>query len=152
MVKTLKFPQNQENVEGGSWYIASRTQCLPSLFKWWPLTFLQQGQICLPIHFYGENVEKSFSQNVWKTKCWILQCMIKVVKLVSYNQNFVPWGLSALAPGLCTCIKCVMSSSLNPFEQFSPVAFCQKGIDNLFCRIPHHWTSWPPCPYMNKST
>ena len=31
--------------------------------------------------------------------------MIKVVKPFSYNQNFVPWGLSALAPGLYTCIK-----------------------------------------------
>ena len=26
------------------------------------LTFLRQGQICVPIHLYGENVEKSFSQ------------------------------------------------------------------------------------------
>ena len=31
--------------------------------------------------------------------------MIKVVKLFCYNQNFVPWGLSALVPGLYTCIK-----------------------------------------------
>ena len=29
-----------------------------------PLTFLRQGQICVPMHLYGENVEKSFSQNV----------------------------------------------------------------------------------------
>ena len=34
----------------------------------WPFTFLQQGQICIPIHLYGENVEKSFSQKVLKTK------------------------------------------------------------------------------------
>ena len=32
-----------------------------------PLTFLRQGQICVPMHLYGENVEKSFSQNVLKT-------------------------------------------------------------------------------------
>ena len=31
-----------------------------------PLTFLQQGQICVPMDLYGENVEKSFSQNVLK--------------------------------------------------------------------------------------
>ena len=30
------------------------------------LTFLQQGQICTPIHLYGENDEKSFFQNVLK--------------------------------------------------------------------------------------
>ena len=32
-----------------------------------PLTFLWQGQIYVPMHLYGENVEKSFSQNVLKT-------------------------------------------------------------------------------------
>ena len=31
-----------------------------------PLTILRQGQICIPMHLYGENVEKSFSQNVLK--------------------------------------------------------------------------------------
>ena len=33
------------------------------------LTFdhLRQGQICIPMHLYGKNVEKSFSQNVLKT-------------------------------------------------------------------------------------
>ena len=56
----------------------------------WPLT-LMQGQM------YGENVENLFSQNVLKTYGWNLQCMIKVVKFFSYNQNFVPRGLSALA-------------------------------------------------------
>ena len=29
-----------------------------------PLIFLRQGQICVPMHFYGENIEKLFSQNV----------------------------------------------------------------------------------------
>ena len=33
----------------------------------WPLTFLQQDQICVPMHLYGENVEKFCSQNVLKT-------------------------------------------------------------------------------------
>ena len=43
----------------------------------WPLTFLRQGQICIPMHLYGENVEKSFSQNVLKTNGWNLQWVIK---------------------------------------------------------------------------
>ena len=37
-----------------------------------PLTFLHQGQICIPILLYGENVEKSFSQNVLKANGWNL--------------------------------------------------------------------------------
>ena len=32
-----------------------------------PLTFLWQGQNCVPMHLYGDNVEKLFSQNVLKT-------------------------------------------------------------------------------------
>ena len=39
------------------------------------VTILQQGQICVSIHLYGENVEKSISQNVLKTNGWNLQCM-----------------------------------------------------------------------------
>ena len=42
-----------------TWYIASRTIGLPSLFM---MTFLQQGQI---YHLYGENVSKSFSQYMY---------------------------------------------------------------------------------------
>ena len=69
-----------------------------------------------------------------KDLCWNLPCMIREVKLVSYKQNFVLWGLSALALGLYTCIKLcniLMSSSLKLLEQFSPDftwAFCWKGI------------------------
>ena len=29
-----------------------------------PLTFLGQGQISVSTHFYGENIDKSFSQNL----------------------------------------------------------------------------------------
>ena len=38
----------------------------------WPLTFLSQGQIFVPMHLYVENIEKSFSQNVLKTNGWNL--------------------------------------------------------------------------------
>ena len=31
------------------------------------LTFLRQDQICVPMHLYEKNIEKSFSQNVFKT-------------------------------------------------------------------------------------
>ena len=47
----------------------------------WPLNILGQGKICIPMHLFGENIEKSFSQNVLITNSWNLQCMYKVVKL-----------------------------------------------------------------------
>ena len=62
----------------------------------WPLTFLQLGQICFPIH----NAEKSFSQNISKTNGWNLQFIIKVVKVFSYSQNFMPWAVFANSAGL----------------------------------------------------
>ena len=68
----------------------------------WLLTFLQQGQICVPMLLSGENINKNvivFSK-CSKANCWNLQCMIKVVNLFSYSQMFVPWELIALALGL----------------------------------------------------
>ena len=78
----------------------------------WPLTCSWQGQIFFSIFLYVGNVEKSFSQNVLKTNGWNLQCMIKLVKRFSYNQNFVPRELSALAY--------LLTSSLKQLDQCSP--------------------------------
>ena len=63
----------------------------------WPLTFLRQGQLWVPLHLYGENIEQSFYHNELKTKDWNLQCMIKVVKCFSYYQKFCHLGV------LCPC-------------------------------------------------
>ena len=76
------------------------------------LIFLRQSQICVPTHLYW-NVEKSFYQNVSKTNGLNLQYVTKTVIYFSYNQNLVPWGLSALAHRLYACIelcnfKCVL--------------------------------------------
>ena len=69
--KTFKnLLQNQESFGAESWHMASRTHGLPSLFNDdRRLTFdlFWQGQICIPMHVYGEVVEKSFSQTVLKT-------------------------------------------------------------------------------------
>ena len=71
MVKTLKnlLLHNQESFGAKPWYIALRTQGLPCTNDDRRLTIdlLWQGQICISIHLYWENVEKSFSQNVLKT-------------------------------------------------------------------------------------
>ena len=87
------------------------------------------------MHLYRENVEKSFSQNVLKTNGRNLQFMIKVVKLLRYNQNFVPWVLSALAPVIYRC----MYKSLNVFFESARPNFARfnmgpsvEGRDNLF--------------------
>ena len=62
----------------------------------WPNTFLPQGQICVP----SQNVEKSFSENVFKTtNDWNLQtCMIEAVKLFNDNQTFYPPSV------ICSCL------------------------------------------------
>ena len=36
-----------------------------------------QGQVCAPIYLYGENVKKSFSQNVLKTMAEIYKEWLK---------------------------------------------------------------------------
>ena len=71
----------------------------------WHLTFLHLGQICVPVHLYGENIEKSVSHNVLKINGWNLQCMIKVANPFSYNQKFVPWGYLPLALGYIIVLK-----------------------------------------------
>ena len=62
----------------------------------WHLT-LRQGQIYIPVHLYGEYIDNSVSQNVWKTNDWNLQCMIKAANPFSCNQNFVPQDYLPLA-------------------------------------------------------
>ena len=49
--------------------------------------FKARSNLCA-LTFVSRNVEKSFSQWIIKPNGWNLQCMIKVVKLFSYCQNF----------------------------------------------------------------
>ena len=96
MVKTFKnlLLQNQESFKAESWYIALRsTKFIQMVIVGWPLTFLWQGQICIPMHLYGENVEKSFSQNVLKTNGWNLQRMIKACPLCLIFKGISPTQL-----------------------------------------------------------
>ena len=92
----------------------------------WPLIFLRQGQICIPKHLYWENVKKSFSQNVWKTYGWNLQCVIKVVKRFSYNKKkIVPWGYVLLSllkhENLTTSKKYCVKEEKEQFLLFSTI-------------------------------
>ena len=70
--------------------------------------------------------------------------MIKVANTFSDNKNFVPRGLSALAPGLYTCINyqnLQMSSSLKQLDQFSPdftLGFLSKEYYQFVEMVLHH--------------
>ena len=105
---------------GESW----STKFVEMMIQGWPLIFLWQGQIWVQILLFRENVEKSFSQNVVKTSSWNLQCMIKVVKPFSYNQNIhkIVLSLNSFSE----------TNSLINFHQISYGFFCQRDIDSLF--------------------
>ena len=61
-----------------------------------------------------------------------MQCIIKIVNLFSYNQNFVLWELSALVPWLCTCkYLCIFFFFFFFFFFFSKTAW---AIFITFCR------------------
>ena len=51
------------------------------------------------------NHEKNVKNQTSKRFLWNLQQMGKVIRPFCWHQNFVPWGISAPAPGLYTCIK-----------------------------------------------
>ena len=63
MVKILRnLFQNQESFEAESWCIGDSrsTKFVQSMTLGWPLTFLWQGQICIPMHLYAKNIENHF--------------------------------------------------------------------------------------------
>ena len=60
--------------------------------------------------------------------------LYNVVELFSYNQDFVPHELSALANGLYTGIfkRLLLWNRLANFHQFSHGLFCWRDVNNLF--------------------
>ena len=64
---------------------------------------------CLPLprgYIHVLNHEKNCTKSDFKDIFFLnLQQMNEVTRHFSWNQNFVPGGLSAPAPGLYTCIK-----------------------------------------------
>ena len=69
----LKILQNnllqyQESFKAENWYIASGTRStkfIQMMTLGWHLTFLQQGQICVPMHLYGVNIVNLLKINGW---------------------------------------------------------------------------------------
>ena len=66
----------------------------------WHLTFLRQGQVCVSMHLYWDNIEKnkSFSLCI-NDQCLKIIIMIKVAKPFGYNQKFVTKGYLPLPRG-----------------------------------------------------
>ena len=117
------------------------TKLIQLMILGWPLTFLWQGQICIPIPWYGEN-EKSFSENVLKTTGWNLQCMIKVSNSFSYNENFAFQGYLLL-------------SSMKQLHRFSPdytLGLLLEAFYQFIQMVLHHETRWPTCHFMVNNT
>ena len=56
------------------------------------MTFSWQCQIFVPMHLYGKNIEKLFSENLLKTNGLNLQCMITVVNLLRASKVLSPGG------------------------------------------------------------
>ena len=64
------------------------------------------GAVCLLAYIHVLNHEKKmYKIRLQKDFFRNLQQMGKVIRPFCWHQNFVPWGLSANAPGLYTCIK-----------------------------------------------
>ena len=90
MVKTLEnlLLQNQESFWAESWYIALRTQALPSLFnddhRLTFYLFTARSNLRLYGFVWGGKVEKSFFFfNMYLRLMAETQCMIKIVKCFS---------------------------------------------------------------------
>ena len=63
---------------------------------------------CLPLpwgYIHVENIKKCVWNHNSKKFVWNLQQMVEVMRAFCWHQKFVPKGFSALASGLCTCIK-----------------------------------------------
>ena len=80
-------------------YYSRSTKFVQMMIVGWLFTFFQQAEICIPMHLYEENVEKSYSQNVLKTNGWNLH-MIKVanplVTIKIFSPGFIcpcPWAM-----------------------------------------------------------
>ena len=60
---------------------------------------------------------------------WNLKQMGKVIRPFCWHQNFVPWGLSALFPGLYACIKSWKNCKESDFK-------------DIFFKTCNKWMKW----------
>ena len=90
-----------------------------------------------------------------KTFFWNLQLMNEVTRHFCWHQNFVPWGLSTPAPGLCTCIKSWKQLyKIRRQREFLKLAINDRS-DKMFLLTSKFLPQWivSPCPgaiYMYK--
>ena len=68
-------------------------------------TYFMARSNLVPYASVWEKVEQWFFQKLLSSMIWNLQQMNEVTIHFCWHQSFVPWGLSAPALGLYTCIK-----------------------------------------------
>ena len=79
---------------------------------------------------------------------WTLQQMNEVTRHFCWNQNFVPWGLSAPAPGLYTCIKSWKKNCIkSDFKEIFLKLATNDRSDKMFLLTSkfHHQGVVSPC-------
>ena len=112
MVKTFKnlLLQNRKSYDLETWFAASGTQALQSLYKWWSWVDLDlfYGKVKFGRLYVwmGKSVTKSFNGEN-------LQQRTKLTDLLYLWKKNYPRGFSAPAPGLYTCIWPLFSNILS---------------------------------------
>ena len=89
------------------------------------------GAVCpLPRgYIHVLNHERIVQNQTSKRFLWNLKQMGKVIRPFCWHQNSVPWGLSAPAPGLYTCIK-------------SWKKLCKIRLQRDFFETCNKWMKW----------
>ena len=153
MIKTLKnlLLQNQESFKAEYSIMDSRsTKFVQMLTLGWPLTFLQQGQICDLMHLYEENVEKSFFYvlssiedimiwlilTIWHFQnCFWLFCQWRAISRLPKSQIYALPILPSFRPIGTVGEACLQSNAYYPrtpdYTLYSGVHVCWSDHSDL---------------------
>ena len=91
------------------------------------------GAVCSLPWGYVLNHEKNCKKSDFKEIFWNLQQMGEVIRLFCWHQNFVPWGQSAPAPGLYTCIKSWKNCIKSDFKEIFLNLQQMRKVIGPFC-------------------
>ena len=93
------------------------------------------------------NHEKRIQNQTSKRFLWNFQQIGKVIRPFCWHQNFVPWGLSAPAPGLCTCIKSWKKCIKSDFKDMFWKLATNEWSDKTFLLTSKLCPLGAVCPY-----
>ena len=95
----------------------------------WPLAYLRQGKICVPIHLYVENGEKSFSENILKTNGSKNTMYAESSRFLVAIKILSLWGYLPLPQGCIKSCNLYNCFYLKPLDQLY-WTFYRWGIEN----------------------